>query len=202
MTKSNHYMLVSATLFALMGTSACSEATPPASMDASPVVLTAGEAQAVKDFEASLANYLDLHRKLESGLPALPVKSTPEQVDVNQRALSALIRNARPDAKQGDFFAPAMQALVDRALASALAGSGNKTSMDSITDDNPALPDLTVNDRYPEALPLSTMPLQVLTALPKLEEGLEYRFAGDRLILMDTHANLIIDFTDNVLPRP
>ena len=50
------------------------------------------------------------------------------------------------------------------------------------------------------ALPLSTMPLQVLTALPKLEEGLEYRFAGDRLILMDTHANLIIDFTGNVLP--
>jgi hypothetical protein len=200
MTKSNHFPLFGAALFALMITGACTEASPPTSMEASPVVLTAEEAQAVNGFELNLANYLALHRKLEADLPALPTAATPDQVDVNQRALSALIRNARPDAKQGDFFTPAMRALIDRALTSALAGSVNKSSLDSITDDNPALPDLTVNDRYPEDLPLSTMPLQVLTALPKLEEGLEYRFAGERLILMDTHANLIIDFTGNVLP--
>ena len=200
MRKPNHFQLFVAALVSLTLTGACSEATPPASMDASPVVLTAADAQAVKGFEASLADYLVLHRKLEASLPALPTKATPEQVDLNQRALSALIRTARPDAKQGDFFKPDMQTLVDRALTSALAGSGNKTSLDAITDDNPVLPSLSVNDRYPEALPLSTMPLQVLTALPKLEEGLEYRFAGDRLILMDTHANLIIDFTGNVLP--
>lgn len=200
MTKSNHFPLFGAALLALMISGACTEASPPASMEASPVVLTAEEAQAVKGFEANLANYLTLHRKLEAGLPALPTAATLDQVDVNQRALSALIRNARPDAKQGDFFTPAMQALVDRALTSALAGSVNKSSLDSITDDNPALPGLTVNDRYPEDLPLSTMPLQVLTALPRLEDGLEYRFAGERLILMDTHANLIIDFTGNVLP--
>jgi hypothetical protein len=200
MTKSNHFPLFGAALFALMITGACTEASPPTSMEASPVVLTAEEAQAVNGFELNLANYLALHRKLEADLPALPTAATPDQVDVNQRALSALIRNARPDAKQGDSFTPAMRALIDRALTSALAGSVNKSSLDSITDDNPALPDLTVNDRYPEDLPLSTMPLQVLTALPKLEEGLEYRFAGERLILMDTHANLIIDFTGNVLP--
>lgn len=200
MTQSNHFPLFGAAVVALVITCARSGASPPVSMEASPVVLTAAEAQAVKGFEANLADYLSLHRKLEKGLPALPTKATPDQVHTNQRALSVLIRTARPDAKQGDFFTPAMQALVDRALTSALAGSGNTTSLDSITDDNPVLPGLTVNDRYPDALPLSTMPLQVLTALPKLEEGLEYRFAGDRLILMDTHADLIIDFTGNVLP--
>lgn len=200
MTKSSQFLLFGAALAALTFTGACSEASPPASMDANSIVLTAAEAQAVRGFEADLANYLTLHRKLESSLPAISTKATPDQVDQNQRALSALIRTARPDAKQGDFFTPAMGALVDRVLVSALAGSGNKTSLDSITDDNPVLPGLTVNDRYPETLPLSTMPLQVLTALPKLEDGLEYRFAGERLILMDTHANLIIDFTGNVLP--
>jgi hypothetical protein len=44
------------------------------------------------------------------------------------------------------------------------------------------------------------MPPQVLKALPKLEEDLEYRFIGERLVLMDAHAHIIVDFTDDVLP--
>jgi hypothetical protein len=40
----------------------------------------------------------------------------------------------------------------------------------------------------------------VLKALPKLEEDLEYRFIGERLVLMDAHAHIIVDFTDDVLP--
>ena len=61
------------------------------------------------------------------------------------------------------------------------------------------MPTLRVNDRYPDAIPLSTMPPQVLKALPKLEEDLEYRFVGERLVLMDAHAHIIVDFTDDVL---
>ncbi|MFN2370854.1 MAG: hypothetical protein ABR506_06815 [Candidatus Krumholzibacteriia bacterium] len=199
MTKPNRVPLVGAALVALMVAGVCAAASPPAAMETRPVVLTADEAQTVKDFEANLADYLSLHRKLEASLPALPTKATPDQIDANQRALGDLIRTARTDAKQGDFFSPDMLAVVGRALASALAGSANQTSLDSITDENPPVPGLTVNARYPKTLPLTTMPLQVLTALPRLAEGLEYRFAGDRLILMDTHANLVIDFTDNVL---
>ena len=37
------------------------------------------------------------------------------------------------------------------------------------------------------------MPPQVLQALPKLPEELEYRFIGDRLILFDIHAHIIVD---------
>jgi hypothetical protein len=44
------------------------------------------------------------------------------------------------------------------------------------------------------------MPPQVLKALPKLEEELEYRFIGERLVLMDARAHIIVDFTDDVLP--
>ena len=35
---------------------------------------------------------------------------------------------------------------------------------------------LVVNGRYPDDVPVSTMPPQVLAALPKLPEELEYRF--------------------------
>ena len=38
-------------------------------------------------------------------------------------------------------------------------------------------------------VPLSTMPPQVLAALPQAAGGLEYRFIGDRLILLDVHAH-------------
>jgi hypothetical protein len=40
----------------------------------------------------------------------------------------------------------------------------------------------------------------LLDALPRLPEGLEYRFMGNDLILRDTKANLIVDFINNAVP--
>jgi hypothetical protein len=68
-------------------------------------------------------------------------------------------------------------------------------------DENPGLPTLVLNERYPPSIPLSTMPPQVLAPLPKLHGELEYRFIGLRLILVDTEADIILDFTDDVLPQ-
>jgi hypothetical protein len=45
------------------------------------------------------------------------------------------------------------------------------------------------------------MPPQVLEGLPRLPDELEYRFLGDRLILMDVHARTIVDLIDNALGR-
>ncbi len=162
--------------------------------------LDASEAQAVMEFETRLKDYLALHRKLEATLPGVPKQATPEQVDKNQQALSALIRTARAGAKQGELFTPDMQALVRRALAAALAGPDGENSKATIMDEDTDVANLKVNDRYPDAIPFATTPLQVLKTLPKLDEGLEYRFVGKRLVLMDTHANMIVDFTENVLP--
>jgi len=50
-------------------------------------------------------------------------------------------------------------------------------------------------------VPLSTVPPQVLSSLPKLPEDLEYRFIGERLILLDVHAHIIADFMENAFPR-
>ena len=159
------------------------------------------EAQAVGAFEARVKEYVALHEKLEATLPKFAEKGTPEQVDKNQRALGALIQSARKDAKPGDFFSPGMQALVKRVLGEVLSGPDGKTIKASIMDENPGVPKLALNERYPSSVPLSTMPPEVLAPLPKLEGELEYRFIGRRLILLDTEADIILDFTGEVVPR-
>ena len=68
-------------------------------------------------------------------------------------------------------------------------------------DENPVGVRVTVNGRYPDTVPVSTVPPQVLQTLPKLSEDMEYRFIGDRLILLDAHAHVIADFIDDALPR-
>jgi len=65
----------------------------------------------------------------------------------------------------------------------------------------PSAAKLVVNSRYPDTVPLTTIPPQVLQTLPKLTEDLEYRFIGDSLILLDVHAHVIADFIEHVIPR-
>jgi hypothetical protein len=177
-------------LGALTGSSTA--ATPPAK---SP------ESQAVAAFEARVKEYVALHEKLESTLPKYAAKGTPEQVEKNQRALAALIKSARSNAKPGDFFSPAMQSFVKRVVGEVLSGPDGKTIKASIMDENPGVPQVVLNERYPSSVPLSTMPPEVLAPLPKLKGEMEYRFLGPRLILLDTEADIILDFTGEIVPR-
>jgi hypothetical protein len=58
---------------------------------------------------------------------------------------------------------------------------------------------LKVNAPYSEGAPLSTVPPNVLAALPQLPEALEYRVVGKHLILRDVKANIIVDFIPNAV---
>jgi hypothetical protein len=162
--------------------------------------LSPSEAQNVAAFETHVKEYVALHEKLEATLPKTPRRHSPEQIDQKQRALGDLIKSARRDAKPGEFFTPGMQALVKRTLGDVLSGSDGDTVKASIMDENPGVPKLVLNERYPSSIPLSTMPPPVLAALPKLHGELEYRFIGARLILLDTEADIILDYTDDILP--
>src|ERR1035441_7304860 len=93
---------------------------------------------------------------------------------------------------------------VRRLFASVFGGPDGKQLKASIMDENPVTPaaiKLTVNSRYPDTVPLTTVPPQVLQTMPKLTEDLEYRFIGDALILLDVHAHVIADFIEDVLPK-
>ena len=62
------------------------------------------------------------------------------------------------------------------------------------------LPPPVVNARWPVGAPLSTMMPDLLAELPRLPEGLEYRFVQGDLILLDIDACLIVDVIPDVVP--
>lgn len=159
------------------------------------------DAAALDDFQKRIQAYVEIHQKAEAGLPALPRESTPQQIDQHQRRLGDLIREARASARRGDVFTPASQAVIRRVLQRVFSGEAGAALRAGIMDENPVGLKLTVNQRYPDEVPLSTMPPELLEELPKLPEELEYRFVGDRLIVMDVHAHLIVDFMPQALPR-
>ena len=159
------------------------------------------DAQAMAGFVAKVTEYAALHQKLENTLPKLSTESTPVQIDKHQRALAQLIQDARRDAKPGDLFTPQSQAVIKRMLAKVFGGPDGPDLKASIMDENPGVPGLKVNDRYPDIVPVSTVPPQVLQGLPKLPEEIEFRFVGNDLILMDTHAHIIADLIKDAFAR-
>jgi hypothetical protein len=54
---------------------------------------------------------------------------------------------------------------------------------------------------HPDKAPLSSVPPGLLLNLPQLPKGLEYRFLGRHLILLDSMANLIVDYLLDVVPK-
>jgi hypothetical protein len=211
---------MSGTLLRLMGTAAvmvfaaaCADDAPPApeatseSATAAPPTervvgpLSEEDAEALGTMNDRLTAYVELHRKLERELPTLPDEATPQQIDRNQRLMERRMRSARADAKQGDLFTPEARPVIKRLLADVFKGPDGKQLKASIMDENPVGIKLTVNGRYPDAVPMSTVPPQVLQTLPKLTEDMEYRFIGDALILLDAHSHIVADFIENALPQ-
>lgn len=155
------------------------------------------DAKALAGFLERVNQYAAQHQKLENSLPKLSKESTPHQVDAHQRALAKLIQDARQDAKQGDIFTPESQAVIKKLIGKIFGGPDGAALKASVMDENPGVPNLKVNARYPDEIPVSTIPPQLLEGLPKLPEEMEYRFVGNALILMDTHAHIIADFIPN-----
>jgi hypothetical protein len=155
------------------------------------------DAAAIQDFLKRVDDYVKLHRKLEDTIPKLSKQTTPEEIDRHERALAKLIQEARKDAKQGDLLTPAMQRLIRRLLRPIFAGRGSAQIKDEIMDrEFKGNVKLAVNARYPDEVPISTVPPQVLAQLPKLPEELEYRFIRKNLILFDPHAHIIADYME------
>ena len=159
------------------------------------------DAPELTEFKKRVEEYAALHRKLEATLPKLPKEATPEQIDRNQRALATLVSSSRPNARLGDVFTPPAPGYVRALLTRVFASSNKRQLRETIQDENPGPVKLIVNGRYPDQVPLATMPPEVLEALPRLPEELEYRFVGDALILLDPHAHIVIDYLPAALPQ-
>lgn len=159
--------------------------------------LSAADAQGLAEFNERVAAYAALHQKLDATLPPHPTETTPQVIHKHQDALGELMMQARKDARKGDIITPATELVFRQVLGRIFKGEEGRQLKAAILDENPGAVGFQVNGRYPDAVPLSTVPPQVLSALPKLPRDLEYRFVGDRLILLDVHAHIIADYMDN-----
>jgi hypothetical protein len=141
------------------------------------------------DFRGRVGSYFELRRKLEKGLMAPTVTNNPAEIRIAVRALAKRIRVARADAKPGDLFTPAISSAFRKALAIEVGSS----IWADIMDDNPGEFAVQINGAYRGGKPFSTVPPTVLAALPNLPDGIEYRFLGRHLILLDARASMILD---------
>ena len=143
----------------------------------------------VTDFSTRVGSYVDLRSELEKGLPALRVTDDPAEIRYAIRALAKRIREARAEARQGDIFTPAISAEFRKALVLEM----NASTRVAVEDDNPGAFSNRINGSYPEGKPVSTVPPNILAALPRLPADIEYRFLGRHLVLLDTRASVIVD---------
>jgi len=174
---------------------------------AGPVTLAAAEdgvnsdAAILQDFSARVAAYLKIHTAAAKGDAKPRETEEPGEINATQDALAARIRAARTTAKQGDIFTAEIRHKFRRLLAPELKGEAGRDAREIIKDDAPAPGSIPfkVNAKYPEGAPLPTVPANVLLNLPTLPEPLEYRIIGTHLMLLDTAANLIVDYIPNAI---
>ncbi|HSL21354.1 MAG TPA: hypothetical protein VK886_07460 [Vicinamibacterales bacterium] len=158
------------------------------------------DAQVQKAFADRVQQYLELRKKEGAQLPRLSDESNPAQITAHQKSLLKRLQEARRGVPRGEIFDEDIERVIRQLLANALAREGSAPRQ-AIRDEDPGQIPVSVNGAYPTTAPLPTVPPQALLALPRLPgEELEYRFLGRRLILLDTRANMIVDYMDNALP--
>lgn len=158
------------------------------------------DAAVIADFMKRVEAYAALRQKVDGTLKEPPRDGRPEMFADHELEFARLMQRERPHAKAGDIFTKPMRNVVRRLLANVFRGAEGREIKKSILDEETGHITLRVNAQYPEGAPLSTMPLQILQGLPRLPDGLEYRFIGERLILLDGHARLIVDVVGRVFP--
>ena len=142
-----------------------------------------GDAAAITSFQRSVDAYAFQHRQVQRRLG--------ETVD--QKAMAAGMHTARPAAAEGDLFTPIVAAAFRSLIVRALRAPGCE-----IADDR--------RFEVPRAGAVATgthaLSSCVSGVLPRLPEELEYRTASTALVLVDTHANIVVDVVHAAFPPP
>jgi hypothetical protein len=159
------------------------------------------DAAVMAEFKSRVEKYAELHKDLAKGAATQKDNASAEQVHKQQAALVAKIQAARAGAKQGDIFTAEMRPVFRRLLAPEMKGQDGRDAKAILKDDAPAAGSVAfkVNAKYPDAQPKPTMPANLLMNLPQLPKPLEYRVVGQHLLLLDTAADLVVDYILNVI---
>jgi len=162
------------------------------------------EESVLRDFNQRVDQYVRLHRRLERGLPPEhlfgDLEDMPEAVD----ALHLSMVEARPQAQTGTIFTPRVADLLSARLARAIATSGLPPAGVFVAlnlGDREGIPEPQINGRFPATGHVRVWPA-LLAALPELPEELQFHFVGRDLVLVDVHADLVVDILKDALPAP
>jgi hypothetical protein len=152
----------------------------------------------VEDFRERADRYMKVHERAQRLGTRQRQRDDIGENLVSQQSLAMRIRFARHDARPGDLFTPPIAMALRRALDPVLRGVAALRARESIREDAPETFVLVVNGSFPEG-PRSTMPGNVLTILPPLPSGLEYRIIDTHLVLIDTSADIVVDYVLDVM---
>jgi hypothetical protein len=165
------------------------------------------EREGLRHFQEELAEYAELHAKqvVKLGLRESP---DPQQLVAEQDALAHAIQTKRAKAQPGDIFRIEVQAVFRRLIAEQLNGPDGLAARKAVLEGNPGDEEeedsvpvvVRVNAQYPPGAARSTVPPSVLLTLPPLPECLHYRFVGRDLVLVDSVAQIIVDFLPAATP--
>jgi Skp family chaperone for outer membrane proteins len=167
---------------------------------AEPVVVSPADKAAINTFEKQVKGYIALRNKVRENAPKLSKDSTAEQIHAYRTTLEQSLRNARANAKRGEFFRPETADFIRRTLKIEFQGKDRKELREQIFETEIQGVVLRVNYPYAQTAELSEMPATLLAKLPKLPKELRYRFVGRNMLLVDRESDLIIDFMPEALP--
>lgn len=156
---------------------------------------------AIERFDQSLKRYLALKDRLHREVPELRVTNKSAEINDRSDMLAGAIQRARGSAAPGEFFKADVARIIRARFSGALKGVSVAALLARINDEPVLKGPPTVHLRFPTTSSMATMPAHLLDALPKLPQGLEYRFAGRTLILRDRDAALILDYLPDALPN-
>ncbi|HEY4382249.1 MAG TPA: hypothetical protein VGN01_18010 [Acidobacteriaceae bacterium] len=166
--------------------------------------LSPEDQKTIDAFMAATKAYLAIEHDAPSQAKLKPTTDVAE-IEKRRQALRQIVVAARPNAKRGDLFTPAVADLLRRLIAQTMDSSNGSKVRRSLQGAEPAAAieavQIAVNHDYPNqrGQPLQSAPPTMLQFLPVLPKGLEYRMVGDILVLRDTEANLVVDFLPKAL---
>jgi hypothetical protein len=164
--------------------------------------LAEADAREIDAFCRKVDEYVILHRRLEGAAPAHQIYTDAAKIMAERDALAGRIRAARAGARQGDIFGSGPPRIFRALVVRAMGATTTRELLELIHEEGgpPAFYRPHVGDALPEYC--CFMPPQFLRLLPQLPEDIRYRFANRDLLLVDLHANMVVDVLPDALPPP
>ena len=159
------------------------------------------DAVALKQFEAVLADYVAMRRRLADEIRGPIPNSSSVELNNASDSLAAAIQRARQDARVGDLFVTPVTRVLKRTVDAAARTKELREALATIDDEAPTVREPKIHLRFPGASQMATMPPTLLGVLPRLPKELEYRIIGRFLVLRDIDAALIVDYIPDLIPR-